>query len=179
MHHAFCDGRGWPTPPLGRITAPSDPQGFEGSAHALEVLVTRDQGCLPGLGEGGGEAIRVGQVVLRLEAGGQLGQFDVNLDNLNGKLGDLLQHGRRRFFPAWTASRASAMISRMGTAPKFVVGTSGRREAVLLDMNQYRRMLRKLEDLEDALALDRAERTSKKLVPYEDVRRRLKRAGKL
>jgi len=131
------------------------------------------------LGEGGGEAIRVGQVVLRLEAGGQLGQFDVNLDNLNGTLGDLLQLGRRRFFPAWTASRASAMISRMGTAPKFVVGTSGRREAVLLDMNQYRRMLRKLEDLEDALALDRAERTSKKLVPYEDVRRRLKRAGKL
>ena len=86
---------------------------------------------------------------------------------------------RRRFFPAWTAARVSAMISRMGTAPKFVVGTSGRREAVLLDMNQYRRMLQKLEDLEDALALDRAERTSKKLVPYEDVRRRLKRAGKL
>ncbi len=67
----------------------------------------------------------------------------------------------------------------MGTAPKFVVGTSGRREAVLLDMNQYRRMLQKIENLEDALALDRAERTSKKLVPYEDVRRRLKRAGKL
>ncbi len=71
------------------------------------------------------------------------------------------------------------MISRMGTAPKFAVGTSGRREAVLLDMNQYRRLLQKLEDLEDALALDRAERTSKKLAPYEDVRRRLKRAGKL
>ncbi len=71
------------------------------------------------------------------------------------------------------------MIPCMGTAPKFVVGTSGRREAVLLDMNQYRRMLQKIENLEDALALDRAERTSKKLVPYEDVRRRLKRAGKL
>lgn len=50
---------------------------------------------------------------------------------------------------------------------------------MLLDMNQYRRMLRKLEDLEDALALDHAERTSKNLVRYEDVRRRLKRAGKL
>jgi len=46
-------------------------------------------------------------------------------------------------------------------------------------MKQYRRMLQKLEDLEDALALDRAENTSKTLVPYEDVRRRLKRAGKL
>lgn len=71
------------------------------------------------------------------------------------------------------------MISRMGTVPKFVVGPSGRREAVLLDMGQYRRILQKIEDLDDALALDRAERTSKKLVPYVDVRRRLKRAGKL
>ena len=82
-------------------------------------------------------------------------------------------------YSIWAASRVSVMISRMGTAPKFVVGTSGRREAVLLDMNQYRRMLRKLEDLEDALALDRAERTSNKLVPYEDVRRRLEHAGKV
>lgn len=49
----------------------------------------------------------------------------------------------------------------------------------MLDLNEYRRLLQKLEDLEDALALDRAERTSKKLAPYEDVRRRLKRAGKL
>jgi len=71
------------------------------------------------------------------------------------------------------------MISRVGTASKFVVGTRGRREAVLLDMNQYRRMLQKLEDLEDALALDRAEKTSKKRAPYEEVRRRLMRAGKL
>jgi len=94
-------------------------------------------------------------------------------------LGDFVQFGGGRFFAAWTASRVSAMISRVGTAPKFVVRTSGRREAVLLDMSQYRRMLRKIEDLEDALALDRAERTSKKLVPYEDLRRRLKRAGKL
>jgi len=46
-------------------------------------------------------------------------------------------------------------------------------------MNQHRVCCKKIEDLEDALALDRAERTSKKLVPYEDVRRRLKRAGKL
>jgi hypothetical protein len=67
----------------------------------------------------------------------------------------------------------------MGTAPKFIIGTSGRREAVLLNMSQYRRLLRRIEDLEDALALDRAEKTSKKLVPYEEVRRRLRRSGKL
>ena len=48
------------------------------------------------MGEGGGEAIRVGQVVLRLETGGQLAEFRVNVDDLNGKLGDLLELGGRR-----------------------------------------------------------------------------------
>jgi L-rhamnose isomerase len=65
------------------------------------------------------------------------------------------------------------------TFPKFVISTSGRKEAVLLDWGEYRRMLRKIEDLEDAMALDRAEQTSKKMVPYAEVHRRLKRAGKL
>ena len=37
--------------------ATSNPRGFEGSVDALEILVTCDQGCLPGLGEGGGEAV--------------------------------------------------------------------------------------------------------------------------
>jgi hypothetical protein len=40
-------------------------------------------------------------------------------------------------------------------------------------------MLQELEDLDDALGLDRAERTSKTLVPYQAVRRRLKLVGKL
>lgn len=35
---------------------PSNPEGFEGSADTLEILVTGDQDCLPGLGEGGGES---------------------------------------------------------------------------------------------------------------------------
>ena len=52
---------------------PSNPKDFEGSADALEVLVTWDQGCLPGLGEGGGEAVGVGKIVLSFEACGQLG----------------------------------------------------------------------------------------------------------
>jgi hypothetical protein len=39
-----------------RRPASSHPKDFEGGPQALEVLVTRDQGCLPGLGEGGGEA---------------------------------------------------------------------------------------------------------------------------
>jgi hypothetical protein len=42
-----------------------------------------------------------------------------------------------------------------------------------------RRLLLKIEDLVDALALQRPEETSKELLPYAEVRRRLKRAGKL
>lgn len=55
--------------------ATSDPEDFCGRADGYEIPVAGDQRCLPGLGEGGGEAIGVGQVVLRLEAGGQLGEF--------------------------------------------------------------------------------------------------------
>ena len=65
------------------------------------------------------------------------------------------------------------------TATKFIVTGEGQKEAVLLDLASYRRLLRRLEDLEDALALDRAEGSSKKLLSYQRVRKRLKRAGKL
>jgi PHD/YefM family antitoxin component YafN of YafNO toxin-antitoxin module len=63
--------------------------------------------------------------------------------------------------------------------PKFIVGSNGRKEAVLLDIGEYRRIIDELEDLQDALTLDRAERSSRKLVPYSAARSRLKRADKL
>ncbi len=53
------------------------------------------------------------------------------------------------------------------------------KEAVLHDLAAYRRLLRRLEDLEDALTLDRSEDSSKGLVSYQRVRNRPKRAGKL
>lgn len=65
------------------------------------------------------------------------------------------------------------------TAPRFIVTPQGQREAVLIDIASYRRLMRKIEDLEDALALDRAEATSRKLITYQSVRNRLKRSGKL
>ena len=72
------------------------------------------------------------------------------------------------------------MISAMSNARlKFVVSSSGRKEGVLLRVGEYRRLLRRIEDLEDATALDLAEKTSKRLIPYAEVRERLKRAGKL
>ena len=63
--------------------------------------------------------------------------------------------------------------------PKFLVTSNGRKEAVLLRIGEYKLLLERIEDLEDAMALDRAERTSKKLLPYSEIRGRLKRAGKL
>ncbi len=65
------------------------------------------------------------------------------------------------------------------SAAKYLVGPGGQREGVVLTVRDYRRLLRRVEDLEDALALDRAEETSKQLLPYAAVQRRLKRAGKL
>ena len=67
---------------------------------------------------------------------------------------------------------------RQGT-PHFIVGADGRKRGVVLEVTHYRRLLRRIEDLEDTLTLDRAAGSSKKLVSYEAVRNRLKRAGKL
>ena len=66
----------------------------------------------------------------------------------------------------------------MGTT-RFIVTARGQKEAVLLDLASYRRLLRRLEDLEDALTLDRSEDSSKGLVSYQRIRKRLKRAGEL
>ena len=72
------------------------------------------------------------------------------------------------------------MISFMSNVrPKFIFNSDGRAEGVVVPLAQYRRLLRKIEDLEDAVALDRAEQTSKELVPYVEVHERLKRSGKL
>ena len=67
---------------------------------------------------------------------------------------------------------------RRGT-PHFIVGPDGRKRGVVLSVTYYRRLLRRIEDLDDTLTLDRAAGSSKKLVSYEVVRNRLKRAGKL
>ncbi len=72
------------------------------------------------------------------------------------------------------------MISFMShVRPKFILDSRGRAKGVVLPLAQYRRLLRKIEDLEDAVALDRAEQTSEELVPYAEVHERLKRASKL
>jgi PHD/YefM family antitoxin component YafN of YafNO toxin-antitoxin module len=62
---------------------------------------------------------------------------------------------------------------------KYVVGADGKPTAVMLDLRTYRRLLERLEDLEDALELDRAQRAAKTFRPYEAIRAELKKAGRL
>ena len=64
-------------------------------------------------------------------------------------------------------------------SPQFIVAPDGRKRGVVLGVSHYRRLLRRIEELEDILALDRAAQSSKQLVSYETVRKRLKQAGKL
>jgi hypothetical protein len=65
------------------------------------------------------------------------------------------------------------------TKAKVAVRKSGQNDVLLIRRSHYHRLLRRIEDLEDALTLDRAEDNSKSLVDYAEVRERLKRVGKL
>ncbi|HUT32762.1 MAG TPA: hypothetical protein VNE39_04705 [Planctomycetota bacterium] len=62
---------------------------------------------------------------------------------------------------------------------KYVVAPNGRPTAVVLDLRSYRRLLRHVEELEDALALDEAVRTAEGFRPYAEVRAELKKEGLL
>ena len=62
---------------------------------------------------------------------------------------------------------------------KYVVGEDGRPTAVMLDVRAYRRLLRHVEEMEDALALDEAVRTAEGFRPYAEIRSALKKEGRL
>lgn len=59
------------------------------------------------------------------------------------------------------------------------VSESAQKDALVVRKSRYSRLLRRIEDLKDALTLDRAENNSKDLLDYAEVRKRLKRVGKL
>jgi hypothetical protein len=65
------------------------------------------------------------------------------------------------------------------TKAQVALRKSGQEDVLLVRRSHYRRLLRRIEDLEDVLTLDRAKNNSKNLVDYAEVRERLKRAGKL
>jgi hypothetical protein len=59
------------------------------------------------------------------------------------------------------------------------VDEQGRRKAVVMKVADYRRMLQYIEDLEDALELDKAVRTGGRFRDYQGIRAELKKAGHL
>jgi hypothetical protein len=65
------------------------------------------------------------------------------------------------------------------TKAQVAVRKTGQNDVLLIRRSHYRRLLRRIEDLEDVLTLDRAENKSKNLVDYAQVHERLKRVGKL
>ena len=63
--------------------------------------------------------------------------------------------------------------------PKYLVNEKGRRTAAVLSMKDYRALMQRLEDLEDALELDEAVETATGFREYAEIREELQRDGKL
>lgn len=63
--------------------------------------------------------------------------------------------------------------------PKFLVNEKGRKTAAVLSMKEYCALMQRLQDLEDALALDEAVETATGFREYADIRRELQSEGKL
>jgi len=70
-------------------------------------------------------------------------------------------------------------MNHQSVKPKFVVDDRGRRKSVLLTVAEYRRLMKRIEDLEDALALDEARKTATGFTEYSKIREDLKKAGRL
>ena len=63
--------------------------------------------------------------------------------------------------------------------PKYVVNEKGRKTAVVLSIKDYRVLMQRLEDLEDALDLDRAVETATGFREYTEIQAEMKKEGKL
>ena len=58
--------------------------------------------------------------------------------------------------------------------PRYLIDEAGRKTGALLSMKDYRRLMQRLEDMEDALDLDRAVRTATGFREYETIRDELR-----
>jgi PHD/YefM family antitoxin component YafN of YafNO toxin-antitoxin module len=67
----------------------------------------------------------------------------------------------------------------MTTGVKYLVDKKGRKKAVLMDMNEYSRLLARMEELEDALDLDAAARAAPEFRDYREIRKELVKEGRL
>lgn len=61
----------------------------------------------------------------------------------------------------------------LSVKPKYLVDEQGKRTAVVLSMRDYRKLLQRLEELEDALDLDEAVESAKGFREYNEIRTEL------
>ena len=61
--------------------------------------------------------------------------------------------------------------------PKYVVNEKGRKTATVLSMEDYRSLMQRLQDLEDALDLDRAVETATDFREYTEIQAEMKKKG--
>ncbi len=62
---------------------------------------------------------------------------------------------------------------------KYLIDKSGKKQAILMDIKEYYRLLKRLEELEDALELDNAVRAGVEFRDYAEIRTELLLAGRL
>ena len=62
---------------------------------------------------------------------------------------------------------------------RYIIDDKGKKKAVLMDIKEYQQVMRRLEDLEDALDLDIAVRETRNFKAYRVIREELKKAGRL
>ena len=63
--------------------------------------------------------------------------------------------------------------------PQYLVDEKGRKKAVLLSIKEYRELIRRLEDLEDAIELDESISSAESFRDYREIREELKEEGLL
>ena len=54
--------------------------------------------------------------------------------------------------------------------PKFITDNTGKKLAVVLTIKEYRKLIEKLEDLEDIKAFDKAMKRKQEFIPLEDYK---------
>ena len=59
--------------------------------------------------------------------------------------------------------------------PQYLVDDTGERKAVLLNISEYKQLIQRLEDLEDALELEEAIKTEHDFISYKEVRKELEK----
>jgi len=61
----------------------------------------------------------------------------------------------------------------------YIITENGKKKYVILGISQYRKLLEKIEDLEDALDLEKAVKEAKSFRNYDEIRKELRSKGKI